>query len=212
MQRHLILCGLASIALAASASQASVTASPGGGFGPFQTLTTGGLNGGSVATLTDGQVLSGSVPNVATIPYGTSGNFLAAGPSNNGSATLTFTTPVDYFSFLWGSPDSYNLLTVNSGTSDVQTFTASMLVFPVIGGDNTNFSQYVQFAGLSGSQITSVTFGNDPSINAFETSNFSVGSAVPEPATWAMMLIGFGGIGFSMRRRRRNPQQAFATS
>ena len=29
-----------------------------------------------------------------------------------------------------------------------------------------------------------------------------VGQAVPEPATWAMMLIGFGGIGFQMRRRR----------
>jgi hypothetical protein len=28
-------------------------------------------------------------------------------------------------------------------------------------------------------------------------------AAVPEPATWAMMLIGFGGIGLAMRRRRR---------
>jgi hypothetical protein len=27
-------------------------------------------------------------------------------------------------------------------------------------------------------------------------------SAVPEPATWAAMLLGFGGIGASMRRRR----------
>lgn len=212
MQKHLILCGLASIAFAASASQAAVVANLGGGYGPFLTLTNGGLTGGSVAALAGGQVLSGSVPYVATIPYGTSGNFLAAGPANNGSATLTFTTPVDYLSFLWGSPDSYNLLTIKSGTSDVQTFTASMLGIPILSGDNTNFSQYVQFAGLSGSQITSVTFGNDPSINAFETSNFSVGSAVPEPATWAMMLIGFGGIGFSMRRRRRNPQQAFATA
>jgi len=26
--------------------------------------------------------------------------------------------------------------------------------------------------------------------------------AVPEPATWAMMLLGFGAIGFAMRRRR----------
>jgi hypothetical protein len=26
--------------------------------------------------------------------------------------------------------------------------------------------------------------------------------SVPEPATWAMMLIGFGGIGMTMRRRR----------
>ena len=29
-----------------------------------------------------------------------------------------------------------------------------------------------------------------------------VGGAVPGPATWAMMLLGFGGIGFAMRRRR----------
>jgi hypothetical protein len=27
--------------------------------------------------------------------------------------------------------------------------------------------------------------------------------AVPEPGTWAMMLMGFGGMGFAMRRRRR---------
>ncbi len=35
--------------------------------------------------------------------------------------------------------------------------------------------------------------------------NFSIAqdAAVPEPATWAMMLIGFGGIGAAMRRRKR---------
>ena len=30
-----------------------------------------------------------------------------------------------------------------------------------------------------------------------------VSGAVPEPATWAMMLMGFAGMGLSMRRRRR---------
>jgi hypothetical protein len=30
---------------------------------------------------------------------------------------------------------------------------------------------------------------------------FSLTSAMPEPGTWAMMLIGFGAVGFTMRRR-----------
>lgn len=30
-----------------------------------------------------------------------------------------------------------------------------------------------------------------------------INSAVPEPATWGLMLLGFGGMGFSMRRNRR---------
>ena len=36
------------------------------------------------------------------------------------------------------------------------------------------------------------------------TANFYTRTAaVPEPATWALMLLGFGGIGMAMRRRRR---------
>jgi hypothetical protein len=37
-----------------------------------------------------------------------------------------------------------------------------------------------------------------------------VTSAVPEPATWAMFLVGFGGIGFMMRRPLRNIAVPFA--
>ncbi|HLZ77595.1 PEPxxWA-CTERM sorting domain-containing protein [Phenylobacterium sp.] len=33
--------------------------------------------------------------------------------------------------------------------------------------------------------------------------DYTVGGAVPEPATWAMMLVGFGGLGALMRRSRR---------
>jgi len=34
-------------------------------------------------------------------------------------------------------------------------------------------------------------------------STFAISSGTPEPATWAMMLIGFGGLGVTMRATRR---------
>ena len=40
------------------------------------------------------------------------------------------------------------------------------------------------------------------------TLTFASQSAVPEPATWALMLIGFGAVGFSVRRRRPHLAQA----
>ena len=30
-------------------------------------------------------------------------------------------------------------------------------------------------------------------------------TAVPETSTWAMLLLGFGGLGVALRRRRRSP-------
>ena len=44
--------------------------------------------------------------------------------------------------------------------------------------------------------------------NGAATITFQSGGAVPEPATWAMMLLGFGGIGFAMRRRNQRPALA----
>jgi PEP-CTERM motif len=35
--------------------------------------------------------------------------------------------------------------------------------------------------------------------------DFAVGGAVPEPSTWAMMLIGFAGLGYAGYRRAREP-------
>jgi hypothetical protein len=35
-------------------------------------------------------------------------------------------------------------------------------------------------------------------------SSFAVTPSVPEPATWAMMLLGFGAVGFAMRRNRKS--------
>jgi hypothetical protein len=55
-----------------------------------------------------------------------------------------------------------------------------------------------RFSGATGGFIGSGTA--DPRVRPSIVSlSFS---PVPEPSTWAMMLIGFGAIGFSIRRRR----------
>jgi hypothetical protein len=107
---------------------------------------------------------------------------------------------VKNFQFDWGSLDSYNTLTLFSsdGTVDVipgTTFTNAANgdqhapgtngLFTVVGTDGTTFT---------GIELTS-------SQNSFEIDNLAVG--VPEPGVWAMMLVGFGGIGSAMRSRRR---------
>ena len=51
--------------------------------------------------------------------------------------------------------------------------------------------------------------GYDTGRGDFGSLGFS-GGAVPEPATWAVMLLGFGGVGAAMRARHR--KQALAAA
>ena len=47
--------------------------------------------------------------------------------------------------------------------------------------------------------------------DAFDTTGFRLSVAgVPEPATWALMIMGFGAVGGSLRARRRTSRVAFA--
>jgi hypothetical protein len=73
--------------------------------------------------------------------------------------------------------------------------------------------RYWQIAGdfrqsftLTGTIDLTSGFSSSAEANRIE---FTVGNAVPEPATWAMMIGGFGLIGTAMRRRR-TPRLAIA--
>ncbi len=51
----------------------------------------------------------------------------------------------------------------------------------------------------------------DGKIDGFKFKNLIVSSsAVPEPATWAMMILGFGMVGSGMRRRNMKTNVSFA--
>jgi hypothetical protein len=66
--------------------------------------------------------------------------------------------------------------------------------------------QDMQFAfQISGSAATTGQFANDglgPILRSVSLDVTPFSAPVPEPATWAMMLMGFGGLGAVLRRRR----------
>ncbi len=55
-------------------------------------------------------------------------------------------------------------------------------------------------AGANNVLFVSGTTGGEASFSG--NINFAAAGAIPEPATWAMMLFGFGAVGYSMRRRK----------
>jgi hypothetical protein len=209
LSRSLLALSVFAVALGAQAAPA--TGSLGGGSGTFLTLAGPGTlgSGGTLSGLDAGVDLGGTVftsdhPTFAAMPTGTVGAFLAAGPATNdgGAATMTFTTGLKEISFLWGSPDVYNLLTVGSSDGSSATFTAAGMGFAVTNG-NQGFAQYVTFVAAAGTTITSLMFNNLPNEAAFEVSNFNV-TPVPEPETYALILAGLVAIGFITRRRRNH--------
>lgn len=94
-----------------------------------------------------------------------------------------------------GATSATFLLTDNEGT--VFDFTRAL-------GSGSNF---FGFQGIDGQSIASasLTFNGTGigDVRQIRLNEVSAGpGAVPEPATWAMMLFGFGAVGFGMRRRR----------
>jgi PEP-CTERM motif len=79
-----------------------------------------------------------------------------------------------------------------------------------ISGEGQNF---INILATGGDRLTSVSFlATTPAgAGVNDLRQLRIGGiqapgapAVPEPATWAMMLVGFGAMGVSMRRRRRS--------
>lgn len=219
----------AAIAISSTCAKADVVVDLGSGVVPGATVNTttalsltsngtsanSGLFYGStqIATMvpTSGAVFGAGddLTNVRLTPLGATGNYLAAGPSGGelaGAVTLAFTDPsVTALSFLWGSPDSFNSLTISTTSGATYTFDTAALGLD--GSGNNADTTDVEFIAQAGSDITSVTFSSPQ--DAFEASNFAV-SGVPEPATWAMMVLGFLGVGFVAYRRKDNASFRFA--
>lgn len=106
---------------------------------------------------------------------------------------VTFATPVSGFG-----------VTVDGANSTAATINA----FAFLADGSSETIVFDGFAPLTtkvltfGSrQIRSVTFSTtDP--QGFSFDDFTFGAAVPEPATWALLIAGFGFTGMALRRRQ----------
>lgn len=211
--RSLAFALLASVTLAAPFSAQAFTASAGTNTNlPILALTGTGVHTGTISgvgvfgTITGGAVYGSTQTGTATQPFGTVGNFLAAGPSATSPAVMTFAQGLSYVSFLWGTPDTYNTLVVNyllNGSAQTVSFspTATGTVIGLTGDGQSSSDRYVQFMAGAGEVITSLSF-QSPSTNAFESSNFRV-TAAPGPIAGAGLvpLLGLAS-GWLTRRRR----------
>jgi hypothetical protein len=202
--------GLAWVALTGAAGAVTVTLSPGPQDPQYFASKAAGENNfaldGITWTLTSGVAATakGTAPGVSAAPLGMGANTTTGttymSVEGGGTETATWATPQTGLAIYWGSIDADVPGSASSGnmnsvavTIDGYTLTAADLVAlgALGGGGQTNplDNQLVTITGLGA--FTQVTFSSTG--NAFE---FSLGSGVPEPSTWAMMLIGFAALGF----------------
>lgn len=195
--------------IAAGSAGAAVTSftpggsSPGPGFTVIDNFDTNlGLTNvtGLGYELTNLHDASGAPPADAT-PGSEYLSVLGGGGVTINFADLT-STPVVAFEFDWGSVDSYNTLTIHSNMADI-VLVPGTPAFPdaadgnqVLPGTNGLF----RVNGDPGQIFTGITLASGS--NSFEIDDLAIGP-VPEPATWAMMIMGMGFMGMALRSRRR---------
>lgn len=206
-----LLCGTASAAHSA-VFITSATGAPDPGPAAVETSLidfNGGLLPAGVLLSGEGLIVSGKVANQYAAPAGDATSFLAVGSDGSGTAELDFTSflggaAVTQFSFYWGSVDAFNTVQLLD-TSGGVLFTVNGAMLPMHDGG--------QLAAVTNRRITFTLTGADQQLGglrfistrpAFEVDDISFATAVavvPEPVSWAMLIVGFGGVGGIIRRR-----------
>ncbi|HEX2815879.1 MAG TPA: PEPxxWA-CTERM sorting domain-containing protein [Phenylobacterium sp.] len=171
------------------------------------------------------QLFNGSVGGVSAAPAVPSTSPVYDGSGHDGSqylsvqggetATLSLGGGLTEISFYIGSIDTYNTMAFHyaDGTFELPVNTGAWVSDHTItqsNGDQQSGNTNGRLTFTFDKPIDSVVLGSGS--NAFEISDVAgIAAGVPEPASWALMILGFGGAGAALRGQRRR-QASVATA
>lgn len=188
MELRRVFAGVGALALAAVATPSNAA----------ELVTNGGFETGNFSGWTLGGNTGFTGVDTASAHSGTYGAYFGAvGSTGTLSQLLNTVAGQTYTVSFWlsnsgGPTDSFE---ASIGDTVLQTFT------------NVNAFQYFNFSfttPVNGSpSLLKFSFRQDPSYwHIDDISVQGLAGGVPEPATWAMMILGLGAVGAAMRRRR----------
>lgn len=128
-------------------------------------------------------------------------NFFSVSTANGAAVRTVFGSPstdftnrstVTYDQSILGGYASFSLPTIVSYTNG-----DNFLGLSVTSANQT----YYGFAYTTNAVLNSFGFETAPNTGIVATT--AIPAAVPESATWAMMILGMGAVGFAMRRRQK---------
>ncbi|MEY4238611.1 MAG: hypothetical protein RL339_1212 [Pseudomonadota bacterium] len=179
---------------------ASQTVNPGDKLVTFNGAAPAGVN----VTLSGASIVSGSASGQYAQPFGSDGSkYLSVFGGTSALIRDVLAPGYNQLSFYLGSIDTYNTIRLLSTTGSViATFTGAAFLGGNSGDQidpNTNRLITITRSGadarIGGIEILS-------SANSAELDNVRFFSAVPEPSTWLMMILGVGIAGAALRRRQ----------
>ena len=196
MKTRYVFASVGALALAAAATPSTAA----------ELVTNGGFETGDFTGWTLGGNTGFTGVNSASAHSGNYGAYFGSvGSTGTLSQLLNTVAGQTYTVSYWlanlgGPTDSFE---ASIGGNVLQTFS------------NSNAFQYFNFsftAPVSGSpSLLQFTFRQDPSYwHIDDISVLGERGGVPEPATWAMMILGLGAVGWAMRRRRAATSVRFA--
>jgi hypothetical protein len=151
-------------------------------------------NSGTLTQYKEGDDLTGVTgsPGILKADFGDGGNGDGTGTMTDFTDWITHTDGGDYIlHFTYTGSEMATYIGVFQGGSGLNCDQCK----------NTYQLFYDQDGITSGTIDLSTYFGNPDAVSHVEL--FDHGGAVPEPATWALMLLGFAGVGAAMRRSRK---------